>query len=193
MTDYNALDDVAVKKCNEVAFAQMLSLIYMENSDQKKYGSLLKGLNGQQSLGLNQYPTTITKASAVLSEHPFDNAGKTDNNKIKDKNKYRGKYDDKNNQKEDDPVPLSFAQMEGKCYCCGKQGHRSNNCRDNHGKPKPEWSINHAKIDGSDSHAQVKSATTEGVTENENTSAKSDLTKSSFSIQGNQERTVGWA
>eukprot|EP00978_Attheya_sp_CCMP212_P012628 scaffold31575_cov60-Attheya_sp.AAC.3 len=48
MKDYDALDDVVVvKKCNEIAFAQMLSLMYMENSDQKKYGSLLKGLNGQ--------------------------------------------------------------------------------------------------------------------------------------------------
>eukprot|EP00978_Attheya_sp_CCMP212_P012627 scaffold31575_cov60-Attheya_sp.AAC.2 len=83
--------------------------------------------------------------------------------------------------------------MEGKRYCCGKQGHRSNNCRDNGKPPKPEWSINHAKINGGDSHAQVKSAKTEGVTDNDNASAKSDLTKSLFLIQGNQERTVGWS
>eukprot|EP00978_Attheya_sp_CCMP212_P032722 scaffold129047_cov29-Attheya_sp.AAC.1 len=59
-------------------------------------------------------------------------------------------------------------------------------------KPKPEWSMNRAKINGN-SHAQVKSEKTEGVTDNDNASTKSDLTKSSFSIQGNQERTVGWA
>eukprot|EP00978_Attheya_sp_CCMP212_P026743 scaffold88469_cov43-Attheya_sp.AAC.1 len=141
MKDYDASNEDAIKKCNEIAFAQILSLMYMENSDQKKYGSLLKGLNGQQSLGHNQYPTTITRASAVLSEHPFDNAGKSDYNK-KDKNKYRGNYEDKNPKVGDDPVtPLSFSQMEGKCYCCGKQGHRSDTCRDK-AKPKPEWSIN---------------------------------------------------
>eukprot|EP00978_Attheya_sp_CCMP212_P040003 scaffold213862_cov26-Attheya_sp.AAC.1 len=184
MKDYDASNADAVKKCNEIAFAQMLSLMYMENSDQKKYGSLLKGLNGQQSLGHNQYPTTITRASAVLSKHPFNSAGKPDYNK-KDKNKYRGNYEDKNPKVGDDPVtPLSFAQMEGKCYCCGKQGHRSDTCRDK-AKPKPEWSINRAKIDGGNSHAQVKSEKPAEI----ETASVSELTKSSFSIQGNQDRT----
>eukprot|EP00978_Attheya_sp_CCMP212_P009120 scaffold21484_cov55-Attheya_sp.AAC.2 len=189
MADYDALEDA--DKCSRIAYAQMLSLLYLENSDQKKYGSLLKGLNAKQSLGNNQYPTRITKASKVLTEHPFDSAGKTDYSKVKDKNKYRGKYDDKNNRKEDDPVPLSFAQMEGKCYCCGKQGHRSNNCRDN-GKPKPEWSINRAKIDGGDSHSQVKSVKTEGVTENNNVSTKSDLTSEEFIFDSRKPRENGW-
>eukprot|EP00978_Attheya_sp_CCMP212_P024668 scaffold77882_cov56-Attheya_sp.AAC.1 len=186
MKDYDASNVDAIKKCNEIAFAQMLSLMYMENSDQKKYGSLLKGLNGQQSLGHNQYPT-ITRASAVLGKHPFDNTGKPDYNK-KDKNKYRGNYEDKNPKVGDDPVTLSFAQMEGKCNCCGKQGHRSDTCRDK-AKPKPEWSINHAKIDRGNSHAQVKSEKHAEL----DTASASDLMKSSFSIQGNQERTVGWA
>eukprot|EP00978_Attheya_sp_CCMP212_P016797 scaffold44332_cov37-Attheya_sp.AAC.2 len=53
-------------------------------------------------------------------------------------------------------------------------------------KPKPEWSINRAKIDGGLSHAQVKS---EKPAELE-TASVSELTKSSFSIQGNQDRTT---
>eukprot|EP00978_Attheya_sp_CCMP212_P026302 scaffold86274_cov53-Attheya_sp.AAC.2 len=78
MADYNALDAYKVEKCNRIAYAQMLSILYLKNSDKKKYGSLLKGLNAQQSLGNNQYPTTITQSSEVLSEHLFDSAGKTD-------------------------------------------------------------------------------------------------------------------
>jgi hypothetical protein len=37
-------------------------------------------------------------------------------------------------------VELSFAQMEGRCYCCGKEGHKSPSCRDKD-KPKDEWAI----------------------------------------------------
>jgi hypothetical protein len=32
---------------------------------------------------------------------------------------------DKPNEKEDEQeITLSFAQFKGKCYCCGKPGHR---------------------------------------------------------------------
>ena len=48
---------------------------------------------------------------------------------------------------------LSFAQLEGKCYCCGKAGHKSPTCRDK-GKPKEEWAINKAH----QSHAQATSS-----------------------------------
>ena len=36
---------------------------------------------------------------------------------------------------------LSFAQMEGKCYCCGKPGHKSPDCNKKDKIPKDEWAI----------------------------------------------------
>ena len=42
--------------------------------------------------------------------------------------------------------------MEGKCYCCGKAGHKSPSCRDKD-KPKAEWAINKAQ----QSYAQTQS------------------------------------
>jgi hypothetical protein len=127
LPDWDDSDDDKINKCRQTAYTQFLAYTYMENSDRNKYGSLLTGLNTQQSLGNCQYPTTLTEANNVLSNHKFDNI----NSRSADKDK-RDKQNEKDNEKQQDkeePADLSFAQMEGKCYCCGKSGHMSNNCR----------------------------------------------------------------
>jgi len=39
---------------------------------------------------------------------------------------------------------LTFAQMEGSCYCCCKRGHLSSRCPEK-SKPKSEWAANKTK------------------------------------------------
>jgi hypothetical protein len=76
----------------------------------------------------------------VLSNHQFDvNAS----NKQKQQDQDRKKQKIKEQDKEDDAAPvLSSTQMEGKCYCCGKPGHRSPECHKKDKIPKDEWVIN---------------------------------------------------
>ena len=161
------------------ANSRLLSIIYLENADLKKYGSIMTGLNTQRTLGNNQYPTTITEASNVLSNHRFDNYKSNNNNNDK-KNK------DKNNEKDEeikpDDVPsMSFAQLEGKCYCCGKAGHRSTTCR-HKDRPREEWAINKAKA-AEVSNVQVHSSTALTETSSLTESASGEL---------KADRTVGW-
>ena len=73
----------------------------------------MAGLITQQSLGNDQYPRTITEATSVLSSHRFDYSTPKSKNP---------------NNKKEKPMPqeqinLSFAQVEGRCYYCGKEGH----------------------------------------------------------------------
>jgi len=54
------------------ASKQLFTFLYFENASQDKYGSILRSLNSQKSLGNDQYPRTITEANNVLSNHNFD-------------------------------------------------------------------------------------------------------------------------
>jgi hypothetical protein len=98
-------------------------------------------LNSQKSLGHDQYPILLTEANNVLSNHHFDVTKPKSKPQDRSNPKFKNKQGEKG--KEDDDTPaLSFAQMEGKCYCCGKPGHRSPDCRQKDKIPKEEWVIN---------------------------------------------------
>jgi hypothetical protein len=138
LPEYNALDEKSVKIFEEKTFENFLAFLYLENADRTKYGSLLTGLNTQQSLGNNQYPKSVTEANNVLRNHKLDNSAKfkKENEDTKSKHKFKKEREEAKEQE----VTLSFAQMEGKCYCCGKPGHRSPTCRFKN-KPREEWAI----------------------------------------------------
>jgi hypothetical protein len=176
---YEEADAEKREKMQEQAYNQLLAFMYLDNADKTKYGSILTGLNTQQSLGNDQYPKSVTESNNVLSNHKFDamprkSGGKNKNNSSEG-NKNKEKKDE---DKEDEEVNLSFAQLEGKCYCCGKAGNKSPSCRDK-GKPKDEWAISKAQ----QSHAQATAS---------DVSAVSTPTTSTPPPSSNSS-TAGWA
>jgi hypothetical protein len=118
-----------IAKASEGLFAFM----YLENADQDKYGSILNNLNSQKSLGDDQYPRTIVETNNVLSNHKFDI-----NNRKKQEQKHHNKSKPKEDKDEEEVTPLWFAQREGKCYCCGKPGQKSLDCRSKEKIPREE-------------------------------------------------------
>ena len=69
--DNDATQDDEYKKN---AWDRYIAFVYLDNADKTKYGTVIKNLAAQFSLGNNQYPKSITAASYVLSNHPHDNA-----------------------------------------------------------------------------------------------------------------------
>jgi hypothetical protein len=65
------------KEMKDRAFNRWMAYSLIRNSDQAKNGSLSNGLVSQFSMQNNQYPKTCTTATDILSNHRFDNRGKT--------------------------------------------------------------------------------------------------------------------
>ena len=106
--------DKLIIKANE----QLFALIYLENADQDKYGSILKDLKADKALGIDKYPRAVVEANNVLSAHQFDKPIKK-----QDKNNTNKQSSNSSKSDSEEVLSLSFAQMEGRCYCCGKVGH----------------------------------------------------------------------
>ena len=151
-------------KAHKTAFEAFCAYTYLENSDPAKYGSIMSGLSTQLSLGNSQYPKTITEANNVLSNHRFDSTTTShQSNKKKANDQKANERGDSKRDKEDETPALSFAQMEGKCYCCGKGGHKSPQCR-HKDRPKDQWAINKAK-EQSEQQAHVQTQQSVSTTE----------------------------
>ena len=140
MSGYDPSDGDKVKELVKKVDEQLASFVYLVNSDQTKYGSVIKGLHSQKALGNDQYPRTVVESNSVLSTHRYDNSREFPPKKNEKKEKEKETTD------KDEGPTLSFAQLEGKCYCCGKAGHRSPDCYKKSKIPREEWAINKTQI-----------------------------------------------
>jgi hypothetical protein len=68
-SNYDPTNETIVKECRKTVSEEFLAILYLKNTNQKKYGSILQGLNTQQSLHNDQYPKTVIDANNVLSNH----------------------------------------------------------------------------------------------------------------------------
>jgi hypothetical protein len=145
--EYRDESDAAAKKAMKVgAFNKWMSYLLLRNSDPNKYGSMINGLISQFSMGNNQYPRTITAATDILSNHRHDNWG-TSNKKTNWSNK--PKEDENNTPKsQNETNETSVAQQNNKdktCYCCGKKGHISPECKEKNTRKKEDWAFRKAE------------------------------------------------
>lgn len=111
---YVAGDQAIIEECAKSSSSRFYALLLLQNADQNKYGSVLKGLESQYSLGIDQYPKTMVAATQVLSDHTFDPAYAEAKMKRKDKEKSEKDKHKKGDTELPSASPdLTFAQLEG--------------------------------------------------------------------------------
>ena len=139
----NSTSQTDKSKMQTDSFDNWCAYMLLRNSDQAKYGSLMKGFISQYSLGNDQYPKTLTTAIDVLSQHKID-AKYYENQKAR-REKAQSDRNDRNECNNDSVHETSFAQRDLTCYCCGKKGHSSTVCDKTSTIPQNEWWISKAE------------------------------------------------
>ena len=93
--EYKEETNTAVKQdIKKKAFEKWTTYLFMRNSDQRKYGTLMKKFRTDYSLGENLYPANMMVAGDVLLNHPWDVA-------YKESEKHKKQQQQENKQKKD--------------------------------------------------------------------------------------------
>jgi hypothetical protein len=139
--DYEETDLDGILLCENDVSERLMTMLYLKNSDENRFGSFIEELASQQSLGNDQYPRTILTAQAILDNRRCDEQYSLEHQGSNKADNYEDNSQGSNTGQQQTPE-LSFQQLESNCWCCGKTGHRSNNCFLKDKKPKHEWPVN---------------------------------------------------
>ena len=190
--EYQAETDRTKKtEMKEAAFDEKCAILFICNSDQAKYGSVLKGLQSQFSLGNDQFPRTLAAAVDVLSNHRFDPRYQENLKKQRERQA---------REREEARAGTSFAQRNGGsgtfvCYCCGQQGHSSNTCPDKDRIPKPQWWIKQQlqAWQNANQESERDDASVQSNRSNRTTSSSNRRSEPSNNRNQDSERPPHWA
>jgi hypothetical protein len=178
VTTIKGYDSEDKDKENELvqrASEQFYAYVYLDNADRNKYSNMIKNLNHPKLLNNNQFPKTIVETTSVLSNHPFDYTAR----------QYKSSKNNNQQTGNDEKGPtLSFVQLDGKCYCCGKPGHKSPDCKSKNKIPCKEWAINKTQL----TQSTVQLKLTHGKSE-----ASLLTTQTKTPTNKDNNKNTGWA
>ena len=123
--DLDEADKIVVRqKANDLAQATM----FLDFSDKRRYGKLLKELENMFTRGNNDYPLDLVKAYNVLCEYKCWTPKMTTPLSTDVAFVQTGDTDVKNTE----------WHKKATCHNCGKKGHIRPNCRENEEESEPE-------------------------------------------------------
>jgi hypothetical protein len=120
------------------AYKAWEGFMIVDCADPNRYGQLQKQIQSQFSLGQNQYADSMGKGADILANDKID----AKYYELQKKQREQAKA-----AKEEEQTKMTCFAQTGKemtCYCCGKKGHKSTECRHQNSIPKKDWWFNKA-------------------------------------------------
>ena len=167
---YKALSDEDKKtELQKGSFKTWCTYVFLKNSDHNKYGSLKRNLQIQYALGNDQYPSTVSKMTDVLTNHSWDDKYAVAEKKRKEKPTGTTNANTTSTVTRDSTTPtegvtLCTTPTEGvtlltqkekeekqklaKCFCCGEKGHYSPQCPKIDEIEHKDWAIKYNAVKG---------------------------------------------
>ena len=108
------------------------------------------------------------------------------------KRKNEKKERENNNNINDDVMPRLAFTMSGKCYCCGKEGHKLPACQFKDKIPREEWVINKEQ----QQHAQTNNNNEMDNNSSQNNNERqnnNDASSSASMEQPSKNKVIGWS
>ena len=96
---YASADQKGKEKLIKEMAEGLYAYVLMHNSDQDKYGSMLKHLHEQKALKIDNFPRTLIDATNALNDHEYDQAHK---DKMKNKQKQKQANREKDEEGDED-------------------------------------------------------------------------------------------
>ena len=125
-----------------------MAYLFIHNLDRRRYGDFIDKFRSDYSFHYEGvYLKTLEEAAHRASEHKIrrsdDRSGNNSSSTKASNNNKSGGGNNKDDDEGSQLLDLSFAQMDGRCFCCGREGHKADTCK-HKSKPKSEWAMNKA-------------------------------------------------
>lgn len=176
LTTFNGLSEAKRKEKVDEKWEEHYSLVFLVNSDRKKYGSLIQLMSSQFSMGQDQYPKTFKAMKQALQNHQHDNRTEAKSESKKDKKEQKTETNRADKPSPEVSPDYSFAQLEGSCYVCGKPSHKAHKCHHRNKIPKDKWAVNIAAKNAKSSFLQSNDTSSPATTTESTTAAEENYT-----------------
>ena len=97
----------------------------IKKANNEKYRQVLKHIRECKGIAKDEFPKTMVNAVNTLNTYKNTQVNNRNGNQLRSNNNNNKNNNDEVKHENKNKTPkLRFMVLEGRCYCCGKKGHK---------------------------------------------------------------------